>query len=642
MFRSRRSLVPLLVVLATSAAACGGSGRARRPVFATSQTQDATQSFEELRDAWERRDQAPATLRAGLERHIKRFPNDGTLTTARLYLAFMLMQADDYYRADAQLALLESTPRSIHPGPEADMFVLAKAKSKRHAGDNASALKSLQSIAGKAVDETVRSIFLEELTLAALGAGDDYEAIGYMDAWLRGVSEDKRDASRRAISTALEGMPAKVVEDTYRGMRQAGGQSGYSADIQRLVASRLAKIAAQKEDAQLARWLLDVTPGGADALGDAGPQVLELAASRRGLREVQGRTVGLLLPIFSPEQRDAAASVLRGVSWALELPKSSAERRDSIRLVVRNDSSDPKSPSAEGTDAAMEELFGEGAAVVIAGIDPLSADRALSWGEKHGFPVMLLHPPAREPLPTQAGYVLGESRDAQVSVLARALVAQGEARAQLLTSSFGRGRTSLEGALAQGGLQKALETVDCGVQPSRQGVPRFPLEAWSKDKTRGFLVAGPRGCLSDLLDELKVLGTKQPSLQHPSVGFTLDAELPSNGAHARLFSASAGVLPIVAKTADDLGDPEVLAFYKEFGQVPSWWSALGRDAGILARQAVSALPVNTTSDPQAVAQRHAIVAVALGHARAPLWSTDATGFEGGHVLARTLRSVELK
>jgi hypothetical protein len=191
-----------------------------------------------------------------------------------------------------------------------------------------------------------------------------------MDAWLRGVSEDKREASRAKIAKALEAMPAGVIEATYRAMRAQAG-SGYSSDIQRLVAARLAKIAIQNEDPQLARWLLDVTPGGADAFGDAGPHVLELAASRRGLREVQGRTIGLLLPIREPELRDAAASVLRGVSWALELPKPAGERRDAVRLVVRNDAG---GAGDGGSDLAMEELFGEGAAVIIAGLDGPSAD----------------------------------------------------------------------------------------------------------------------------------------------------------------------------------------------------------------------------------------------------------------------------
>lgn len=624
--------------MAAALAACGGSGRGPAPVFVTSRTTEATQSFEELRDAWERRDLEPAAQRAAIEIHLRRFPGDGSVTMAKLYLAFTLMQLGDYARADAIVADMQVLWRLLRPGPESDMHAIARAKSLRHKGDNAGALALLQPLAGKAVDETTRGIFLEEVTLASLGAGNDYESIAYMDAWLRGVSEDKREASRTKIARALERMSPAVVEGTYRAMRAQSG-SGYGPDIQRLVATRLAGIATQNEDAQLARWLLDATPGGADALGDMGPAVLELAASRRGLREVQGRTIGLLLPIREPELRDAAASVLRGVSWALELPKPAGERKDAVRLVVRNDAGGTKD---EGPDLAMDELFGEGAAVIVAGLDGHSADAALKWGERHGMPVLLLHPPEKEPLPERAGYVLGESRDAQVTVIGRALAAAGAKSAQILTSSVGDARRSLDGALAQGGVRKARDTVPCDVAPERPGLPRFPLDGWTKDAVSTFVVAGPRDCLSDVLAELKILGQKTPALAHPIVGATLDAELPDARAHVRLFAAGAGVLPLAATKADDIGDPEVLAFYKEFGQTPKWWSALGRDAGILARQAVSALPANTTANPEAVAQRHAIVAAALLRAKAPLWSTEAPGFEGTHVLARTLRAVELK
>lgn len=625
------------LLLAPLVVSCGSSGRGPTPVFVTSRSVEATQSFEEVRDAWERRDVEPRLLLKLVERHLKRFPKDGSATTAKLYLVFTHMQLGDFYAADAQLSLLMSEPSAVHPGPEADMLSVARAKSLRHRGDNQAALDLLRPLVGKAVDETVRGIFLEELTLASLGSGDDYEAIAYMDAWLRGVSEDKREASRAKIAKALEAMPAGVIEATYRAMRAQAG-SGYSSDIQRLVAARLAKIAIQNEDPQLARWLLDVTPGGADAFGDAGPHVLELAASRRGLREVQGRTIGLLLPIREPELRDAAASVLRGVSWALELPKPAGERRDAVRLVVRNDAG---GAGDGGSDLAMEELFGEGAAVIIAGLDGPSADRALRWGERHGMPVILLHPPEAEPLPDRAGYVVGESREAQVSVLARALAGLSVRAAQVISSSPAKGRSSLDGALSQGGLTKAFDAVGCDLAPPRPGLPRFPITAWAKADVSAFVVAGPRDCLSDVISELKIMGARRTGAP-PFLAATLDAEIPDRAAHTRFFTVGAGVLPIVAAKASDIGDPEVLAFYNELGHAPSWWAALARDAGILARQAVSALPANTTANPDAIAQRHAIVASALGRAKAPLWTTEAPGFEGGHVLARTLRAVEMK
>ena len=642
---SRRAARAVAVVGALAAcaacAACGRGARDARPVYATASTMEATLAFEELRDAWERRDVGADRQREALERHLKRFPGDGTATTAQLYLAFLLMQAGEYYKADALLALLESNPRALRAGPERDMFAVARAKSLRHRGAHPQALALLQPLAGKAVDETLRGIFLEELCLAALGAGEDYEAIGYMDAWLRGVSEDKRVASRAKIAAGLEGMPAGVLQATYRAMRTAQ-QTGYSAEIQRLVAMRVAAIVVQNEDATLARWLLDVTPGGSDALGDSGPTILELAASRRGLREVQGRTVGLLLSTGDAERREAAAAVLRGVSWALELPKAPAARTDPLRLVVRTDASEGKGLAS---DLAMEELFGEGAGVVLAGLDGRSADHALERGEDHGLPAVLLHPPARPPVPPPARYVTVEARPTPAAMLARALAPLGDRRVQLLTTSRGKGRDAVEAALALGGLGRARETVDCDAEAPRPGMPRFPFEAWAKERVRTFVVAGARECLTDTLAEIQLATRGAAAGPRPLVGVVLDTEPPAEPSPApapRVFAVSAGILPLERDRVAALGDPEVAAYYNEFGQVPGWWAALGRDAGILARQAVSVLPSNTTADPKAVAQRHAIVAAALGRAQAPLWTTEASGFAGQRVLSRSLRVVELK
>ncbi len=311
------------------------------------------------------------------------------------------------------------------------------------------------------------------------------------------------------------------------------------------------------------------------------------------------------------------------------------------------------------SDLAMEELFGEGAGVVIAGLDETSADHALKWGEAHGLPVVLLHPPARMPTMTQAGYVLGEARATQLATLAQALAKLGDPRAQLLATApeprdpkdprqvrrARRTKEALEAALAQGGLQRARETVDCAVEAPRPGLPRFPYQAWARERVRTFAVAGARGCLADVLAEVKLAEQLRAGVPgKPAVGFLLDADRPpaAASASARLFAVSAGILPLPLARAEEIGDPELAAFYKEFGQVPGWWAALGRDAGLLTRQAVSMLPVNTTQDPKAVAQRHAIVAAALGRATAPLWTTDALGFAGGRVIARTVRVVELK
>ena len=81
---------------------------------------------------------------------------------------------------------------------------------------------------------------------------------------------------------------------------------------------------------------------------------------------------------------------------------------------------------------------------------------------------------------------------------------------------------------------------------------------------------------------------------------------------------------------------------KERRTPPSLWSALGRDAAVLAWQGVAALPVQGTEDPKEVQARRLSARDALARAKADLWTTDARGFDGARVVPRRFSAVEAK
>ena len=120
--------------------------------------------------------QAPADF-------IRRFPTDGSVPLAKVYLAFALIEAGDLVNADGTLSSLDE----LRPGATRDLAMVAKARSLRLHGAPQSALDNLRPLVGKVVDEGDREVFLEELALSAIAAHDDYEALAYLDAWLRGV-----------------------------------------------------------------------------------------------------------------------------------------------------------------------------------------------------------------------------------------------------------------------------------------------------------------------------------------------------------------------------------------------------------------------------------------------------------------------
>jgi hypothetical protein len=337
-----------------------------------------------------------------------------------------------------------------------------------------------------------------------------------------------------------------------------------------------------------------------------------------------------LLPTKTRELRDEAADVVRGVSWALDLPRR-AGTADAVRLVTRDDGADDA-----GTRAAMEELAGEGASVIVAGFDRASADRASFWSEKNGLAVLLLAAPSAPRMPKTAAFVLGERTERQLAMLGEALVRHGVKTAAFVTDT-NEDDTATRAAEANGLV--ILPPTGCDVPLSEAGKPRFPVASWMTSGAQGWLVSGPTACARDVLRDVKrLLETRHTPGEKP-IAVTLEAGVPPSEVPKGVvvLSAAAGLVPILATRPEEAHEEDVRTFIDRFGVRPSYWTALGRDAGALARAALAPLPTDTTSDPKGVTQRRAIVQAGLLGARVPLWTTDDKGIGADRVLPRALR-----
>lgn len=608
-------------------AACSRSVKKAQPVASLSKTPEAAADFAPIREAWETR----TLKRAQLESFIAHHPKDGAVPLAKTYLAFILIDAGELIAADGMLGTISEMPA----GTTRDLWTVARARSLRLHGAPQSALDSLRPLVGKIVDDQDREVFLEELALSAIAAHDDYEALAYLDAWLRGVGEEEKERVKQKITQILDSLERPVLEQTYRTMKARGTASGYGADTQKLVGERLSRIAVQTNDAALARWLVDVSgSSAAQTGGDAGLELGELASSRRGLATVTGRTVGLLLPTRDRELRDEAADVVRGVSYALDLPRM-AGKEEGARLITRDDGTDLNS-----TRTAMEELAGEGAGVIIAGFDRPSADRAVTWSEESGVPVVLLAAPSRGKMPRRAAVVLGERPEREIVMLAEALVRHGAK-----TSAFVADTPDDEAAanaLDPGLGLTLLPPVRCNIPLAEAGKTRFPIDVWWKSGARGWLVSGPSSCARDLLRDIsRTASTSTTMTTMPAVAITLEAGIPMNEVprHIVVISAAAGVVPVLANRPEETRDEDIKSFMERFGNRPSYWTALGHDAGALAKAALAPLPKDTTTDATAVVQRRAIVQSGLLATRVRLWTSDEKGIDSTRVLPRSLRLV---
>jgi len=652
-----------LVALACVAGACAGQRTDSVPVAALSESPEAAAAFSAIRDAWADPNRVNLTERRdALEHFLARYPRDGRAPFVRVALALVAMTDGDYATADAQLTLtLDSPPGSTH-----DLWTIASARRLRLHDSPGAALALLRPLVGKNVDPTVRAVFEDELALSALAmhsASEDYEAITYMDAWLRSSSEDEKTLALARVTALVEQLPRDVLVGALQAMRAQRATYGYGVDIERILAARLVHIATTSDDAELARILLDTEPNAISTAGDAGAHLGELATSRRGLNVVQGRTVGLLLPTESPALRDESADVLRGVMWALGMPKGvrsslhplfdvdagaslepcaslepapeldEPQPDERLRLITRDDAG-----SADRTEVSLDELAGDGAAVIVAGLDGLTAARATRWGNDHGVPVIVLVPPDATTGPETDGgasradplrgfsFVLGEARANVVAALARSAPALVGARVAPIVdasevASYATGGGALFGVTFG-------PPVSCDVPAARAGEPRFPLAMWDTERTHAWLVSGSPECATDLIGELSA------GRAHGVVARMLEAAgHPARSGALREVTARAGVVP-EAGPADPRRD-ELRRFSGALGRV-GWWSALGRDAAVLARTALLKLPLDTVSEPGAVAARRAAGRDDIAAARARLWSTETSGWSADHTMKRAI------
>jgi hypothetical protein len=639
------------------AASCGGGSRAPRPAASLASSPTAAAAFQAVREAWGEPDRTTLpSLRAMLEQFLARFPGDGQEPLARGALALVAMKQGDLPTADGYIARLGDVPE----GSARDLATVARAMRLRLQGDPEAGLALLRPLVGKLVDPLARAAYSEELTLCALSSHRDYEAISYMDAWLRATGDDDKEGTIKAVTAIVERLPKDVVLAALQAMRAQRTAFGYGIDIERILGARLVEIASATADAELARLLLDPDAGAIALPPGAAEEMGELATSRRGLNVVEGRTLGLLLPTESPALRDEAADVLRGVMWSLGLPRGVRRRggtsldagapsppasappcgtldpapdldepdaREQLRLVTRDDAG-----STDRTEVALDELAGEGAAVVIAGLDAQTAARAVAWGESHGVPVVTLVPPAAGTPPAREfGFVLGAPRADADDALVRAAPALADGSvAPVADASEIPAVYPPEGGRA--GALTLGPPVSCDIPATRAGEPRFPVAEWDHDRTRAWLVSGSPECASDLVTELTAARARGV------VALTLEAAaLPPHAPGLRVISAQAGAIP-----AAPPGDPrqeELQRFSSALGRA-GWWTALGRDAATLARVSLRDLPLGQAADPRDVAARRATARDRLTAARARLWTTGAAGFGADHGVTRAVCAID--
>ncbi|WP_437688621.1 hypothetical protein [Sorangium sp. So ce176] len=617
----------LALGVATAGAGCGAPGGGA-PVSQTLSRSPAAQA--ELHRILTRFASGARAERIALEPELvafrERYPGDDLIRVADAHLAWIALEQGDVRRAEALSAEIEARGR----GATEDIARVLRGAALRRAGKPKPAFGVLRPLVSKVIDSYVRSLLNEEVTSAAMEAGAWTQALELMGVWLREAGDDERAAVRAQIGALLRKVPIEHLVSALRAGQAAGEVVEPEVDLRSLVAERLAIVARERRDVALAKELLDRA---GPLLGRQGDAVFEIAAGA-GTARVEPPTVGLLLSTRTPESRRRSVEVAAGVAHGLGLLRPGSD----ARLVSRDVGGEG------GVEEALSSLTAEGAAVLIAGSSREQATAAAKFARTNEIPVLLVHPPEPAALDGAFVFVVGEEPARGIEVLAAALAERGATPVALVGGGDGD-QQGAGAAAAQPGAAAARPRA-AAAPPAEGGVAlalpcdgTFDPRALRPLGIRGLILAGDAPCAEQAI-------RAAPRSVTIALGFEAATSPPPGSLVAAagpfpFAAAAAGAPRPPAAGAPDAPPPGASGAATALGAwlathpaPPSFWAALGRDAGVLAWAGVQRLPKTGTEDPAEVKARRLAAASSLSSARAELWTTSATGFGGKRVLPR--------
>lgn len=563
----------LVASLALAACSAGPAGPKPQPIL--SKTLPPQEALASIVQRFSRSANAVerAALKPEIESLLKFHPGDDAAKLARILHAWLALERGDLREADQDLLQVERAAPDER-GAHRDLAQALRGALLRRQKRSKEALEKLRPLYGKLLDGYARAFLNEEAILAALEAKEIDEALRFMTAWLQHPDGPKGELQKRLARLIADLRPADL--DAWLARELEGRLPGEEDkdDMLRIVLDRVAELVLAAKDVARARTLL---ASAYDLLGSHAEPIAKLALGA-SVTKVDSRAVGLLLSLDGDAGRERSIQLAAGLAWGLGIPGGP------VRVVTADDGG-----RIENTEDALSSLVADGATILVAGVSRGHATRASLFARFEQTPLVLLRP---------ADPVLGDSP--WVFQLGEDPVELARWAAEQLAT---RGTKSVGALLEKGYPVKAgppfAASAVCGA-----GLPAAKIEA--------LVVIAPAACA-------RAVGGL--------AGAALSPEVAGLGG---AFVIEAGAFKKGARSA------LVDAWVKRKGASPSWWAALGRDAGVLAAAAVQGLPVTTTEDAQRVKLLHGSARDALAKARATeLWTTEAKGFEGAQRVART-------
>lgn len=599
------SLCPAL--LAWMVAACGSSSQAGpEPEVALASSERAQSEFRQLRQRWVT---TPLDARVGLERPLTSFvqehPTDPQGRLARIYLAWISLQRGQIELAERWAALAQ--PGSA--GSARDLLSVVRAGLLLARGDAEQAYQDLLALQGRLIDDDDHLLCLDQLVSAALESKRHREAALHILDLAARAARRHRERVWRTLEPRLASIPLPILEASLSTLSQvpAASPSVRPAEraaavdwMRRQILALLSQSALEQRDVELAQRLV-AAPSARDATEGDKSELLLLATRGALSPIVAGRMLGLALQTADATSRQRSADVAAGIAAVLDL----GDMRPSDRVELATRQVEP-----DGVRETLARLAGEGAALLVAGLDGSSAREAAEFSRERGVPVLLLHEPEPGPELPQSAWVLGADTAAANRVL----------------------RTEL-------GRRSDVISVGAPDRPCAAAGEPDTLHGFRRVSPAGRLIAlsfeGSATCARSVL--MSIAGAERPAV----MGFGLEAlsalgDDLANG--AEIWALGAGRLP----QFDGPREAKLTQWFQARGRAPGWYEALGHDAALLAERALPKPKSAVVRDAEQVASIHRQVVGNLGRTTlADSWSSDDGTFDAARRLTRQFRVVRV-
>jgi hypothetical protein len=591
------------VVLGLGFLHCGSSQHAGpEPELALATNAEAQARFRALRQQWV---SSPLDARVALERSltdfVQRYPTDPQGRWVRIYLAWISLQRGKLEDAERWLALAD--PGSA--GAASDLSGVVRAALELSEGRTEAAYRSLLALSGRLIDADDRLLCLDQLVLAALADRRYQAAVLHMLELSAQAARRHRERLWRTLEPRLASVPLRELEaslpnltpDKIQNPSVQPAERRAAVDwMRRTLRDLLSRSAIDEQDVALAQRLV-ASPRAPEA--EEEKSELLLLATRGTLEKtVSGRTLGFALDLADPARSQRSIDVATSIALTLDL---SSPVKDSSTIVL----STRQIEEADVADA-LARLTGDGASLLVAGLDAPSARAAADFARDSGAPVLLLHEPAgQEPLPPSV-FVLGAHEAEANDVLFAALEQRfrGVVRVGMSGTSCPNGGDEVGALVARAG--------------SGGRRPRLMFDG-DPSCARGVLMHFSEG--------------ERPL----ALGFGLDALGVAWDAPAadEVWAVGAGRLPRFEGARDALEE----RWFSSKGRPPTWYEGLGHDAARIAALALGPAPADVVRDAGGVRAIYGEVRERLATQRWPeLWTSEGDRFDEKHRLPRGFRA----